>query len=264
MKNITNRPGYLTVVFLIILLISSCKTRNLIYMSDLDLNKIYSKEIQKVEQVKIQAGDLMRISLSSLQPELNSMFNDPSEIIDFNKTIINNINSEGFLVDDEGEINVPTVGKVIIAGLTKTEATNLIEDKLREFIVDPVVAMRFVNFKVTVIGEVNNPSTFFVQTERLSIFEALGLAGDMTEFGLRENVLVIRESDGERLISKVNFNYSDLLNSPFYYLRQNDIVYVQPDRLKAVKASTNERNMVLLGLLISVLIPVIWIFGFNN
>jgi polysaccharide biosynthesis/export protein len=264
MKSLSNRFVRIKFVLIFILIISSCKTRNLIYLSDLDFDKVYSKEIQRMEQVKIQQGDLMRISLSSLQPELNSMFNDPSEIIDFNKTAMDNINSEGFLVDDVGEINVPTIGKVKIAGLTKTEATKLIEDKLREFIVDPVVSMRFVNFKVTVIGEVNNPSTFYVQSERLSIFEALGLAGDMTEFGLRENVLVIRESEGERTISKVNFNYSDLLDSPFYYLRQNDIVYVQPDRLKAVKASTNERNMVILGLLVSVLIPVIWIVGFNN
>lgn len=254
--------------FFLLLILSffffSCANRNLTYMSNLEND--YQTQITNESPIKIQSGDLLRISLSTLQPELNAMFNQPTTDQDFNKNIINNINVEGFLVDEEGEINIPVVGKVKLAGLTKSEATEIIQNGIEEYIVDPVVSLRFANFKVTVIGEVKNPSTFYVPSENLNIFEALGLAGDMTEYGLREDVRLIRESDGVRSIVKLDLNDKNLVESPYYILKQNDIIYVQPDRLKSVKASTNERSMALLGLAVSVLIPILFSlqFFYNN
>ncbi|WP_425430710.1 polysaccharide biosynthesis/export family protein [Cecembia rubra] len=252
----------LSLYIIFISITSSCSVRNLTYFSDLDYDKIYTKEITNENRVTIQTGDLLRITLSSLQPELNSMFNEPLDVMDYNRTVIKNINAEGFIVDEAGIINIPTVGNVKIAGLTKTEAKTIIEQRIGEYIKDPVVSIRFVNFKITVIGEVNNPSTFFVPNEEINIMEALGLAGDMTEFGLRESVLLIREKDGKRTVSKINFNSSDLLDSPLFYLKQNDIIYVQPHKLKAVKASTNERSMILLGIGASIIIPIL--FNWQN
>lgn len=231
-------------------------------MSNLNSNELFETQIRDTGVLKIESGDLLRISLSSLQPEMNLMFNNQEDMFDYNRTIMNNINAEGFLVDENGEINVPAIGKVRVAGLTKKEATALIEDGIEELIVNPVVTVRFANFKVTVIGEVNNPSTFFVPAERLNIFEALGLAGDMTEFGLRENVMLIREVDGKRSVRWMNLNNGNILLSPDFYLKQNDIIYVEPDRLKAVKAGTNERNMILLGITVSLLVPIL--FNFQN
>ncbi|RZS96978.1 polysaccharide biosynthesis/export family protein [Cecembia calidifontis] len=257
-----NSKWQLSLYVVLVLYLSSCSVRNLTYFSDLDYDKIYTTEITNENRVTIQKGDLLRITLSSLQPELNAMFNDPLDVMDYNRTIINNINAEGFIVDEMGQINIPTVGNVKVGGLTKTEAKIIIEQKIGEYIKDPVVSIRFSNFKITVIGEVNNPSTFFVPNEEINILEALGLAGDMTEFGLRESVLLIREKDGKRTVSKINFNSSDLLDSPLFYLKQNDIIYVQPHKLKAVKASTNERNMILVGLAVSIIIPIL--FNWQN
>ncbi len=248
------------------IIFSSCANRNLTYMSNLNFKNDYRTQILKEEQIKIQEGDLLRISLSSLQPELNAMFNNPTSDQDFNRNIINNINAEGFLVDEKGEINIPVIGRVKLTGFTKSEATEIVEKGIEEYIVDPVVTIQFANFKVTVIGEVKNPSTFYVPSENLNIFEALGLAGDMTEFGLREDVRLIRESEGIRTVVKLDLNDMSLLESPYYNLKQNDIIYVQPDKLKSVKVSTNERSMIFLTLAVSILIPILYStqFLFNN
>jgi polysaccharide export outer membrane protein len=247
---------FLSIIF------SSCAKRNLTYMSNLKFAENYQAQIAEGITVKIQAGDLLRISLSSLQPEMNSMFNDPTTNLELNRSVINNINAEGFLVDEKGEVNIPVVGKVKLAGLTKAQATEIIEKGIEEYIVDPVVTIQYANFKVTVIGEVKNPSTFYVPSEKLNIFEALGLAGDMTEFGLREDVRLIRESDGLRSVTTLDLNDINLLGSPYYNLKQNDIIYIQPDKLKSVKVSTNERNMTLLALVVSLVVPILFSYQF--
>lgn len=262
MINLKKKAGNQLLFFLFLSVIfSSCSNRNLLYMSNLEEDERFQAQMAQDRQVKIQAGDLMRISLSSLQPEMNEMFDDPANSLDFNKSVINNINGQGFLVDENGEVNLPVVGKLKIEGLTKAEATTIIANGIEEYIVDPVVTVQFANFRVTVIGEVKNPNTFYVPSENLNIFEALGLAGDMTEFGLREEVRLIRESEGVRSVTTLDLNDKHLLNSPYYYLKQNDIIYVQPHKMKSVKASTNERNMVLLALLVSLVVPVLYSWG---
>src|SRR5680860_76069 len=151
------------------------------------------------------------------------------------------------MVDKNGEINFPVLGKVKLGGLSKPQAMEEMTHRLSEYIKDPIVNIRFMNFRITVIGEVNEPSTFTVVTERINILEALGLAGDMTPFGKRENVLIIREKDGVRSAKRFNLNKKDILSSPYYYLQQNDIIYVEPDKIKAIQASTNQRSLTIIG-----------------
>ncbi len=254
---------FLLLLFVLQLMVfTSCAKRNLTYISDLNTSGDFQTKIIKENEIKIQPGDLLRIRLSSLIPEFDAAFDEKGVQPDFNKDVINSINNDGFLVNETGEINIPFLGSVNINGLTKEQATLMIQNGMKEYIVDPIVSLRFANFKITVIGEVNNPSTFYVPTENITIFEAIGLAGDMTEFGLRHNVLLVRESEGVRSVHKINFNEQTLLNSPFYYLMQNDMIYVQPHRLKSVRASTNERNIVLAGLAVSILVPML--FNFQN
>lgn len=264
MKKIKMNHSRLFFLFLTVLIIgfTSCAKRNLTYISDLDTSTTFNTEVNKTTEIKIQPGDLLRISLSSLIPEFDAAFDEKGPQPDFNKDVINSINNDGFLVNDAGEISIPFLGSINISGLTKEQARLMIQNGMKEYIVDPIVSVRFANFKVTVIGEVTNPSTFYVPTENITIFEAIGLAGDMTEFGLRHNVLLVRESEGIRSVNKINFNEKALLNSPFYYLKQNDVIYIQPDKLKAVKASTNERTLVLAGLAVSILVPML--FNFQN
>src|SRR5690606_2725158 len=130
--------------------------------------------------------------------------------------------------------------------------------RLKEYVKDPIVNIRFLNFKVTVIGEVNNPATFTVATEKINVLEALGLAGDMTPYGKRENVLIIREKNGVRSATRFNLNEKDILSSPMYYLQQNDVVYVEPDKIKAVIASTNQRAFTIIGITTSVVISLLF------
>jgi polysaccharide export outer membrane protein len=149
--------------------------------------------------------------------------------------------NEGYLVDKNGFINFPVIGKISLAGLTKEQANDKMTDLIKEHVKNPIVNLRFLNFKITVIGEVATPSSFTITTEKINVLEALGLAGDMTEFGKRENVLIIREKDGKRTTARINLNNKDVLSSPYFYLQQNDIVYVEPDNETKV-AQTDPKN----------------------
>ena len=245
---------------LLLLLASSCAKRNLVYFSDIESGSSYSTAIDNVIEPEIQSDDLLKITVSSLNPESNLLFN--AGVLNttgdnLSSAVMSPLN-EGYLVDKNGEINFPVLGKVKLGGLNKEEAIQEMVFRLQEHVKDPIVNIRFMNFMVTVIGEVNNPSTFTVPTEKINILEALGLAGDMTAYGKRDNVLVVREKDGIRSVNRLNLNDKDILSSPFYYLTQNDVVYVEPDRIKVIQASTNQRNLTLVGIGSSLLIAILF------
>ncbi|MCX2739947.1 polysaccharide biosynthesis/export family protein [Pontibacter anaerobius] len=232
--------------------LTSCGRRNLAYFSDLQDKKIYSEKISNKTEPKIQADDLLSITVNSLNPEANTLFNRGvitpiGRTIDFSVGGSPNIDkyNEGYLVDKNGYIEFPVLGKLKVGGLTKQEASDMIEEELNDYLKEPTTTIRYLNFRVSVIGEVNRPSTFTIPTEKITILEALGMAGDMTAFGKRENVLVIREEGGIRTMARVNLNNKDVLNSPYFYLQQSDVVYVEPDEKKEIQASTNTRNISL-------------------
>ncbi|WP_239495001.1 polysaccharide biosynthesis/export family protein [Pedobacter yulinensis] len=158
---------------------------------------------------------------------------------------------EGFRVDKNGDIKFPVVGNIKLEGLSISEAQKVLERAVDRFVKNPIVTVKYMNFRVTVIGEVNHPATFTVSNEKISILEALGMAGDMTPYGKRENVLIIRENDGQRTTTRVNLNQKDVLNSPYFYLRQNDVIYVEPDKAKAVEYSRSTRSLPVLVAVIS-------------
>lgn len=241
--------------FLGILVLASCKpTRNLAYFSDLQEHQIYEEQIVQASEPVIQSDDLLSITVTSLNPEANSLFNKgvlpAGTVTDFSTgNRRTNVEAEGYLVDDEGNIDFPVLGKVKLEGLTKKEAKNTLVVQLQDYLKDPIVHIRYLNYSITVIGEVNRPSTFTIPSEKINILAALGMAGDMTAFGKRENVLLIREEEGVRKMTRLNLNNTEMLNSPYFYLQQNDVVYVEPDRLKQVNASTNARTMsIILGI----------------
>ncbi|WP_194774689.1 polysaccharide biosynthesis/export family protein [Pararhodonellum marinum] len=248
--------------FVLLLVMGSCAKRNLVYLSEPEGSALEgSMPIKGEMDPRIQPGDVLQVSIVSLQPETSSVTQGFGPVNAPNKNLFYNEEVEGFLVNRQGQVNMPVLGKVALAGLNKEEAIEKVTEMAEEFIKDPIVDIRFLNFKVTVIGEVNNPNTFTVPTAQINIFEALGMAGDMTEFGQRENVLLIRERDGIRTKIRLNLNDNDVLGSPYYYLQQNDMIYVEPHRMKAVKATTNERNLTLLALAVSIITPLIWNFA---
>jgi len=242
---------------LLLLIFTGCAKRNLVYFSDIDSQSDYNVKIANSVDPEIQADDLLKITVSSLSQESNLLFNAGILNTDGNNNVTASPLNEGYLVDKDGEINFPVLGKVRIGGLTKDEAIEELAFRLREYVKDPIVNIRFLNFKVTVIGEVNRPSTFTVPTEKITLLEALGLAGDMTPYGKRENVLVIRDKDGVRSANRLNLNDKSILSSPYYYLTQNDVVYVEPDKMKAVQVNVNPNRTQAITIASSILVALI-------
>jgi polysaccharide export outer membrane protein len=219
-------------------IITGCAPRrDLVYFSN--LAKQSSEEKLLSQEVKIQQNDLLSISVNSLNQESNVLFAVNTK----NPSSDNNYKIEGYRVSKEGSINLPVVGNVRLEGLTIEQAQATISRELDKYVKKPVVDIQLVNFKVTVIGEVNRPSSFTVQGDNINLLEALGMAGDMTVYGKRENVLVIRQQNGQRIMKRLNLNNQDVMNSPFFYLKQNDVVYVEPDKSKAIEYSPNTRVM---------------------
>lgn len=193
-----------------------------------------SKVVQQTNLI-IQPDDILSITVTSLSIESNAIFNAN------NTTGVGELT--GYMVNEKGFIDFPLIGEVHLAGLTKAQATEKLIEKLNEQVKRPIVSMRFTNFKVTVLGEVNNPSSFNIPSDNINILEALGLAGDMTVYGKRENVLLIREKNNVRTTVRLNLNDKEILNSPYFYLQQNDIIYIEPDEAKASQTNIKRSNV---------------------
>ncbi len=242
----------------------SCGTkRNLVYFSDLKDTTTYKAAINNQTDPLIQPDDILSINVSSLNPESNVLFNKGTliPVAPNNKDIgsaaatgNNSSTLEGYMVDRAGMVNFPVIGKIKLGGMRREDAQQKITDNLQSYVKNPIVNIRFLNFKVTVIGEVNKPSTFVIPGERINVLEALGMAGDMTTFGKRENVLVIREKEGIRTMQRINLNNKDVFTSPYFYLQQNDVVYVEPEnKEKAAQTSVSYRLLPILTATISAL-----------
>jgi len=171
-----------------------------------------------------------------------------------------------YRVDSEGQIEFPVLGKIKIAGMNREQATIMLQEKLTDYIKNPIVDIETVNYRVTILGEVVRPGTYNAINERITILEALSLAGDLTIYGERENVLVIQDYDGKKTYTRVNLKSNDLFDSPVYYLSQNDVVYVEPNKTRAKNSAIGAQTGVVLsslGLLISMTALVVTILNAN-
>ncbi len=166
----------------------------------------------------------------------------------------------GYLVDPQGFIDFPVVGKIRLGGLSRSAAIDTLKKQLRPYLTNPTVLMKILNFKVTVLGEVKNPGTFTIPNERVTLPEALGIAGDLQITGVRKNVLVIREVDGKKTETRVDLTSKDLFSSPVYYLNQNDLVYVEPNRARINSSVVNTSNVSLVVSVISLLVTMSILF----
>lgn len=229
------------------LILASCSKRNLTYFSDLPQQAVYIEKVETAPVVNIKPDDLLRITVYSLNPEANALFNRgiiPTQglsLEDGNQT--NSLQVQGYLVNKEGYIDFPILGKVKVGGLTKEDVKTKLLKKLEHYLKDPTVNIRYLNYQVTVIGEVNQPTVLTIQSEQINILEALGMAGDMTPYGKRENVMIIREEGGQRIMARINLNHKEVLNSPYFYLQQNDVIYVEPTKARAAQASLTRSNI---------------------
>lgn len=227
----------LTVLILTLSLatLSSCgNTKKVIYFPEVKDGPIASNT--PLPEAVIQKNDILSINVSSPNPEAASTYN-------INTPAAGAAGAEaapsGYLVNMQGNIEFPVVGNIKAEGLTKTQLKDKIVKTLvdKKLLVDPIVTIRFANFKVTILGEVNKPTVINVPNEKISLLEALGLAGDLTIYAKRQNVMVIRENKEEKIIKRLNLNSDEIFTSPYYYLQSNDIVYVEPDKAKIASVS---------------------------
>lgn len=186
---------------------------------------------------RIQPGTELNITVATLSEELDALFNPRIQVPATN--LNNNPDTKqiaGYLVDAKGYINFPVIGRVLVRNLTTSEAATLLAEELSKQANKPFVTVRVINFQVTVMGEVNHPLVLNVSRERVTIPEAISLSGDLTIFGKRENVLVVRERNGKREFGRINLQDRSLFRSPYYYLQPNDLIYVEPKKSRKVVA----------------------------
>ncbi|HEX6430596.1 MAG TPA: polysaccharide biosynthesis/export family protein [Niastella sp.] len=220
--------------------VSCTSTKRAVYFSD---QKNGSFDAPTIPKLVIQNNDLLSISVSSASAEASAIFNQPNNPpVNSNNNTTTTSAATGYLVDGDGNIQFTFLGAVKAAGLTKDELKDKLTKSLvdKKLLVDPIITIRFLNFKVTVLGEVAHPNVITVPSERISLLEAIGLAGDLTIYAQRDNVLVIRDEDGKKVTHRLNLNSTELFSSPYYYLKTNDVVYVEPNKSKV--ASTGRAN----------------------
>ena len=221
-------------------LFNSCQSyKNIPYMQNAE-DLLPDSVIRSLYDARIQPKDILTISVHTTNPDASLPFN--LTVANKQQSQTTSLTSQAtllpYLVDNEGIIDFPVVGDLKVGGLTKNEAEDTIKKSLRPYLTEePIVTVRMDNYKITVLGEVARPNTFTIANEKVNLFEALAMAGDMTVYGIRDNVKLIRENEkGQQEIVSLNLNDASITRSPYYYLQQNDILYVTPNKAKAKDA----------------------------
>jgi polysaccharide export outer membrane protein len=222
----------LIVIFIFLQLFSACKLKEkLVYFNQTSND---SEPATVFSPIKIKVDDYLSVHVSDLDNETVSLFNP--------KLRIDNSEESGYLVDVTGQIALPVIGKITISGLTKEDAELLISSRLKDYLKNPIVQIRILNFKVTVLGDVKSPGTFNIKSQRMSVLDAIGMAGDLKMNGSRNNVLVLRDENGHKTEYRLDLTSKSVLNSPGYYLQQNDVVYVEPNFNSRLEGSFLKSN----------------------
>ena len=201
----------------------------------------------KIPEPIIQKGDLLSIIVYSDNAANTALYNLPMANTGLTAGG-SGASPVGYLVDNEGNITFQGLGLLHVDGLTKKGLTDLLNTRLKDTLLqNPYYAIRFLNFKVTLIGDVARPGVYTIPTERLNIFEAIGLAGDLTVYGRKDNVLLIRENDGKRELTRLNLSDTSVFNSPYYYLKQNDIISIESNKYKNRQSEDVSLKYISLG-----------------
>ena len=243
-------------ILLVLLVVSaaSCSTyKKINYIQDAQLDTALTMIAN--QGILIQPMDMISIVVSSRDPELARIYILPvvtyqagseSSVSNFNQRLI------GYSVDHDGNIQFPALGTIHGGGLNRGQLAELIREKLSSLVKDAVVTVQFMNFKISVTGEVTSPGVFDISGDKITIFEAISLARNLTIYGRRDGVYVIREQNGSRTIYQVDLRTVDMFNSPAYYLQQNDVVYVEPNKVRAGQSTINENNLKSVSLWVSI------------
>ena len=232
-----------------LVLLGSCAASHKIsYLQDVASG--VQQKVTKTEQVTAMPGDKVSIVVNSKNPELADMFNLPMVTHRVGQSLNNTYSQSqqvsSYTVDSEGNIDFPVLGKIHVAGMKREQISATVKQQLvdKNLVNDAVVIVEFMNMGVSVMGEVNRPGRFNIDRDYLTLLDALSMAGDLTIYGKRENVLVVRKENGTETLYRVNLcDSKSLYTSPVYYLRQNDLVYVEPNEVRARHSTVNGNNL---------------------
>lgn len=192
---------------------------------------------------KFKVDDVISIYVATLNPEASAPFN-----LTVGVSASGQAQSLDYLVDKNGDIEFPVIGKISVVGLSPEELKNKLREELSSYLKNPIINVRLRNFTVTILGEVRSPGTYPIIGEQVTILEALGLAGDLTIKGKRENVMVIRDFEGVKVYNRIDLTSKELMKSPAYYLTQNDVVYVEPNNSAVASSSLDNRTTIIISL----------------
>lgn len=249
---------------IMVLLISCGTPKNYTYFRNIPDSSKANLSISPTVEFKdplVQKNDILQITILTLDPQANSILS-PANTATFPTQSSNGLSAtppvQGFLVDGKGEIELPIIGKVNVLNLTTAQVRDLIHEKVAVYYKNPVINVRFVNFNITVLGEVNKPGTYTVSNEKVTLLDAIGMAGDLTVYGKRENILLVRDSSGIKQFTRFNIGSTNVLQSPYYYLKQGDVVYIEPNKtkIKSADAAIQTRNYALLASIVTVLVVI--------
>jgi len=243
---------YLSLFSLAILLNACASPQKIVYFQDIE-GQVVNDTLMNFEP-QIQFGDILAINVSAIEAEAAIPFNLYETPIISER--FSNSKPLTYLVNIDGDIQFPVIGNLKVGGLTTKQIADKLTKVLVDYIKDPIINIRLVNFKVSVLGEVNKPGAYVVENERISIIDAISLAGDLTIHGKRESVMLVRELEGKRDFVTIDLTNKELFNSPYYYLAQNDVIYVAPNKTK-VNASAVGANTGVLVSSASILIALI-------
>ena len=233
---IMNRLKLFVATASLVLVMGSCGVpKDVTYFQGID--SLTPEQVEMMNQTyttRIVPDDLLTITVTAWDPTVVTPFNPPvyAYAAQGETSTVSSTQLQTYLVDKEGNINFPVLGKVHVAGLTKMEMSNMLQEKISHYVSDALVNVQIVNYKVTLVGEVSKPGAISVKNDRISILDAIGQAGDLTINANRTNVLVIRDNNGEKEFARMDLTKPDIFTSPFYYLRQNDVVYVEHNKAK--------------------------------
>ncbi len=250
----TNR--FLTFLLGIVLFTSCNTSKEILYFQDIVVNQ--PEVIEGARDITVQPKDQISIMVSSKDPQLAALFNLTRVQYRAGSTSLGAGSSSGeisgYTLDDKGNIDFPVIGTLHIAGMTKSQIAALVKKRLMEenLVNDPVVTVEFMNLYFSVLGEVKTPGKYAITKDQITLLEAISMAGDLSIYGKRDAIFVIREENGERVTHWVDIRSKDLFNSPVYYLKQNDVVYVQPNKVRAGQSSINENSVKSVALWISI------------
>ncbi len=255
------------ILALLLITFASCKSHErILYMQERENSEYVDSVKHPLPEAVIREGDLLTITVNTNTPEAAIPFNLPLlpggrninmyDLADQASLSSSGLSMQNYLVDTQGKLTFPVIGELQVAGLTKSELVKLMKEKIypRYLNEEPIILVRFANYRITVLGEVVRPGTYNINNERATIFEALSLAGDMTIYGKRANLVLVREIDGLRTTHRLDMRDINLVHSPYYYLQQNDVLYVEPNGPKQRSSNIGSAESIsisIVGTLIS-------------